>query len=171
MWFNIAKLATRGAVPLAPASLRAKRGRKRKSFSEAQKNGEDPIAARKAERAVRYFDEIASEFLSLHVKTKRKPRTHEGYVNTRSGQPRSVARFGNLELGRCEGRGRVQRESNPAKAVVRNPETAKERFLLSDEFRRLGEALARAEPKDSRSKSMNKARTPSTRQNPKIVGD
>jgi integrase len=63
-------------------------------------------------------------------------------------------------------RDEVAFNANPAKRVVRNPETAKERFLLSDEFRRLGEALARAEPKDSRSKSMNKARTPSTRQNP-----
>lgn len=37
--------------------------------------------------------------------------------------------------------------SRPARilGVTRNPETAKERFLSSDEFRRLGEALARAE--------------------------
>jgi hypothetical protein len=54
--------------------------------SEAKKllgnveKGEYPVAARKAERAVRFFEEIASDFLTLHVKNKRKPRTHEGYA-------------------------------------------------------------------------------------------
>src|SRR6202167_6201639 len=42
-------------------------------------------------------------------------------------------------------RDEVAFNANPAKGVVRNPETAKECFLSSDEFRRLGEALARAE--------------------------
>jgi integrase len=36
---------------------------------------------------------------------------------------------------------------NPAKGVTRYPESAKERFLSSDEFRRLGEALAKGETK------------------------
>jgi integrase len=150
--------------------------------SEAKKllgsveKGEDPIAARKAERAVRYFDEIASEFLSLHVKTKRKPRTHEGYaiLVERHINP-SIGRVRMNELRRADitkmhnrmastpgaanravslvsaiwnwpaARDEVAFNANPAKGVVRNPETAKERFLSSDEFRRLGEALIRAE--------------------------
>jgi hypothetical protein len=54
--------------------------------SEAKKllgsieKGEDPIAARKAERAVRTFKEVAAEFLTSHVKAKRKARTYEGYA-------------------------------------------------------------------------------------------
>jgi hypothetical protein len=53
--------------------------------SEAKKllgnieRGEDPIAARRAERAARSFEEAASDFLSAHVKGKRKPSTHAAY--------------------------------------------------------------------------------------------
>jgi integrase len=53
--------------------------------SEAKKllgvveGGADPIAERKAARAVRTFQEVAEEFLKLHVETKRKSRTHEEY--------------------------------------------------------------------------------------------
>lgn len=36
---------------------------------------------------------------------------------------------------------------NPARAITRYPESAKERFLSSDEFRRLGDALAKGETK------------------------
>jgi Arm DNA-binding domain len=57
--------------------------------SEAKKllgsveKGEDPIAARKAQRAVRTFKEVAAEFLTSHVKPKRKARTYEGYAGHR----------------------------------------------------------------------------------------
>jgi integrase len=150
--------------------------------SEAKKllgsveKGEDPIAARKAERGVRSFAEIASDFLSLHVKAKRKPRTHEGYaiLVERHINP-SIGRMLISDLRRSDitkmhnrmastpgaanravslvsaiwnwaaARDEVAFNANPAKGVVRNPETAKERFLSSDEFGRLGEALARAE--------------------------
>jgi len=42
-------------------------------------------------------------------------------------------------------RDEVASGANPAKGVARYPESAKERFLSSDEFRRLGEALSKAE--------------------------
>jgi integrase len=42
-------------------------------------------------------------------------------------------------------RDEVASGANPAKGVARYPESAKERFLSSDEFHRLGEALSRAE--------------------------
>lgn len=41
--------------------------------------GADPIADRQAARAVRTLREVADDFLSLHVATKRKPRTRDGY--------------------------------------------------------------------------------------------
>jgi integrase len=150
--------------------------------SEAKKllgsveKGEDPIAARKAERAVRYFDEIASDFMSLHVKAMRKSRTYLAYaiLVERHINP-SIGRMRINELRRSDitrmhtrmastpgaanravslvsaiwnwaaSRDEVAFGANPAKGVVRNPETAKERFLSSEEFRRLGEALAKAE--------------------------
>jgi Arm DNA-binding domain/Phage integrase, N-terminal SAM-like domain len=42
-------------------------------------SGVDPVAVKRAERAVRTFGEIGKEFLDCHIRTKRKPRTHEGY--------------------------------------------------------------------------------------------
>ncbi len=138
--------------------------------------GDDPIAARKAERRVQTFSEIASEFLSQHSKAKRKPRTHEGYeiLVERHIKP-SIGRIRISELRRADitrmhtrmalapgaanravslvsaiwnwaaARDEVASGANPAKGVARYPESAKERFLSSDEFRRLGEALSRAE--------------------------
>jgi hypothetical protein len=53
--------------------------------SEAKKllgmveSGSDPIAERKAARAVRTFNDVAEDFLSLHVATKRKGRTGDEY--------------------------------------------------------------------------------------------
>jgi integrase len=45
----------------------------------AVEQGVDPIAAKRAERSVPTFSEIASSFLESHVRTKRKARTGEGY--------------------------------------------------------------------------------------------
>jgi integrase len=45
----------------------------------AAEQGVDPIAAKRAARSVPTFGEIASSFLESHVRTKRKPRTAEGY--------------------------------------------------------------------------------------------
>ena len=150
--------------------------------SEAKKllgsveKGDDPIAARKAERKVQTFSEIASEFLLQHSKAKRKPRTHEGYeiLVERHIKP-SIGRIRISELRRADitrmhtrmastpgaanravslvsaiwnwaaARDEVASGANPAKGIARYPESAKERFLSSDEFRRLGEALIKAE--------------------------
>jgi integrase len=149
--------------------------------SEAKKllgrveKGEDPIAARKAELRVQDFSEIASDFLSLHAKAKRKPRTHEGYtilierhINPSIGRIR-ISELRRSDITRMHGRmsstpGAANRAvslvsaiwnwaaardfvafaENPAKGVARYQETAKERFLSSEEFRRLGEALTTA---------------------------
>lgn len=46
----------------------------------AVEKGADPIAERRAARAVRTFGEIAGDFLSLHVAAKRKGRTHDEYA-------------------------------------------------------------------------------------------
>jgi integrase len=45
----------------------------------AVEQGFDPIAAKRAQRSVPTFSEIASSFLESHVRAKRKPRTGEGY--------------------------------------------------------------------------------------------
>ena len=46
----------------------------------AVETGADPAAERRAARAVRIFAEVAEDFLTSHVATKRKGRTHEEYV-------------------------------------------------------------------------------------------
>jgi integrase len=50
-----------------------------KQLLGAIEQGVDPIAAKRAERSVPTFSEIASSFLESHVKAKRKPRTGEAY--------------------------------------------------------------------------------------------
>ncbi len=152
--------------------------------SEAKKllgsveKGEDPIAARKAERQVQIFSEIAAEFLSLHAKAKRKARTHDGYkilvdrhINPAIG-PIRITELRRADVTKMHAkmsatpgaanravalvsaiwnwpskRDLVALGENPARAITRYPESAKERFLSSDEFRRLGDALAKGETK------------------------
>lgn len=50
-----------------------------KKLLGAVEGGADPIAKRRQERAVRTFRQVADEFLTLHVETKRKSRTYEEY--------------------------------------------------------------------------------------------
>jgi integrase len=50
-----------------------------KKLLGAVESGADPIAARRKERAVPLFREVASEFMRTHISAKRKPRTHESY--------------------------------------------------------------------------------------------
>jgi integrase len=45
----------------------------------AVEQGFDPVAAKRFQRSVPTFSEIASSFLESHVRAKRKPRTGEGY--------------------------------------------------------------------------------------------
>jgi integrase len=51
-----------------------------KAILGAIETGSDPIAERKAARAVRTFGQVADEFLRLHVAAKRKPRTLDAYA-------------------------------------------------------------------------------------------
>jgi len=50
-----------------------------KKLLGAVESGADPIAQRRAARAVRTLREAADEFMRLHVASKRKRRTHEEY--------------------------------------------------------------------------------------------
>jgi integrase len=150
--------------------------------SEAKKllgsveKGEDPIATRKAGRAVRTFKEIADDFLASHVKVKRKARTYESYeilqrrhidpaignIQVNEVRRADIARMharmaerpgaANRALSLVSAiwnwaatRNEVLLAENPAQGVERNQEQVKERFLSTEEFRRLGEAMVRAE--------------------------
>jgi integrase len=53
--------------------------RQAKVLLGAVETGADPIAERRAARAVRTFGEVANDFLSLHVAAKRKGRTGDEY--------------------------------------------------------------------------------------------
>ena len=50
-----------------------------KTILGAVETGADPIEQRRAARAVRTFGDVAADFLSLHVATKRKSRTADEY--------------------------------------------------------------------------------------------
>jgi integrase len=50
-----------------------------KKLLGAVESGADPIAARRKEREVPLFREVASEFMATHIAVKKKPRTHESY--------------------------------------------------------------------------------------------
>jgi integrase len=54
------------------------RSEAKKLLGDVEK-GRDPIAERRAARAVPLFREVASEFMSTHIEAKRKARTHESY--------------------------------------------------------------------------------------------
>src|SRR5579871_164962 len=51
----------------------------------AVEGGADPVAQRKAAREVRTFDSVATDFLALHVATKRKGRTGREYARILGG--------------------------------------------------------------------------------------
>ncbi|SRR5579884_3809924 len=138
--------------------------------------GVDPIAQRRAARAVKTFGEVAIEFLNQHVATKRKSRTHAEYERLLRvhllpafGSRRMVeikrsdiARFHSalvdrpFAANRCLAllssiwnwaarRDELSLADNPVRGIERNPERGRERYLSSDEFRRLGETLRLAE--------------------------
>jgi integrase len=150
--------------------------------SEAKKllgsveKGEDPIAARKAARAVRTFREVAEEFLASHVKAKRKARTHEGYalllnrhiaptigamrvievrrihiakmhaqMAATPGAANRVVSFVSAIWNWAAARDEVAFGANPARGIARNPEQPHERFLSTEEFGRLAEALSKSQ--------------------------
>jgi integrase len=138
----------------------------------AVESGADPIAVRRAAREVPTFKMVADDFLTLHVKTKRKRRTSaeyarilEKYVLPAIGSKRitevrraDVARIhsklaaspyqANRTLAVVSAiwnwaarRDEVALANNPARSIERYPEKGRERYLTSDELRRLGDAL------------------------------
>ena len=147
-----------------------------KSILGAVESGSDPIAERKAARAVRTFGEVAEDFLRLHVATKRKGRTKIEYgallrahVLPAIGQKR-ILDVRRADMDRLHGRmdetpyqanralalvsaiwnwaaksGEASLADNPAMGIERYPEMGRERFLTSEEFARLGDALAEGE--------------------------
>ncbi len=147
-----------------------------KSILGAVESGSDPIAERKAARAVRTFGEVAEDFLRLHVATKRKGRTQIEYeallrahVLPAIGQKRILdVRRADMARLHCKmdetpyqanralalvsaiwnwtaKSGEAPLADNPAMGVERYREQGRERFLTSDEFARLGDALAEGE--------------------------
>jgi integrase len=63
--------------------LTPEEARKRaKAILGAVETGSDPIAERRAARAVRMFGQVAGDFLRLHVAAKRRPRTLDEYTLT-----------------------------------------------------------------------------------------
>jgi integrase len=137
--------------------------------------GSDPIAERRAAREVQTFKAVADDFLSLHAATKRKARTvaeyqrilqahilpvigskrivdvrradvarlHAGLVRTPYEANRTLAVVS--AVWNWARRDEVAATGNPAKAIERYPGQGRERFLTSEEFARLGDALRLAE--------------------------
>jgi integrase len=148
--------------------------------SEAKKllgiveTGADPIAQRKAERAVCTFKEIAEAYIRDRRDLKKKPRTTYEYqlllnlhIYPRLGSRRISEICENdvknlrkalsdrpYAANRCLALGSAIWNSvkkgmpnalNPFSGVERHDEVARERFLTSEELLRLGEALRTAE--------------------------
>lgn len=135
----------------------------------------DPIAERRARQNVRNFKEVAEDFLRLHVAPKKKPRTYEEYGRllrlhlypALGGKPitsitkSDVSRLhtglgdrpsaGNRCLALLDtiwnwavAKNEIEGPT-PSKGLERNPEKCRERYLTSDELRRLGKVLKDAE--------------------------
>jgi len=135
--------------------------------------GEDPLEAKRAERAAQTVREFGEQFLT-HVDDRRKRTTareyrrlwkrhvlsaigakkvaevatndvrrlHRSLKETPYSANRVVALLGAFfTYAAREG----LTDNNPTRAVETYPEAPRERFLTADEFRRLGQALTRAE--------------------------
>jgi len=87
--------------------------------------GADPIAERRAARAVRTFREVAEDFMAQHVLAKRKPRTAESYrcllekyVLPELGKKRIVD-IGRADVARLHSSlGETPRQANAAVSVI-----------------------------------------------------
>lgn len=136
--------------------------------------GEDPLEAKRAERAAQTVRELGVQFLA-HIDDRRKPTTareyrrmwekhvlpsigarkvadvsttdvrrlHRALRETPYAANRVVALLGGFFTFAAREGVRVSSDS-PVRNVEPYPEAPRERFLTADEFRRLGEALARA---------------------------
>lgn len=146
-----------------------------KEILGAVERGLDPIEERRARQKVRTFKEVAEDFMRLHVKAKKKPRTHDEYDRllrlhiypALGGRP--ITAISKLDVARLHG-GLSDRPSaanrclalfdtiwnwaaskgeltgaTPTKGLERNAERSRERYLTPDELRRLGQALREAE--------------------------
>ena len=125
----------------------------------AIESGADPIAERRAARAVRTFREVADDFMTQHVLAKRKPRTAESYsclgradVARLHSSLGETPRQANAAVSVISAiwtwaarREETEFWKNPASRLERFPENRWERYLSSEEMARLGEALRRAE--------------------------
>ncbi|BGE86299.1 MULTISPECIES: site-specific integrase [Methylosinus] len=113
--------------------------------------GADPVAERRAARAVRTFRQVAEDFMAQHVLTKRKPRTAESYrclldkyVLPELGAKR-IVEIGRADVARLHSNlGTTPRQANAAVSVIsaiwgwaarreetefgKNPATRLERF-------------------------------------------
>lgn len=138
--------------------------------------GIDPIEARRAGRRVLTFREIADDFMKVHIRAKRKPRTageFERLLNRTILPALGSKRIEDIRRGdiarlhsklgatpivanKCleiisaawnfaARHDIVSAADNPARGVVKNRANLHERFLTSEEFNRLGDALRRAE--------------------------
>jgi integrase len=142
----------------------------------AVEGGADPVAQRRAARAVRTFEVVANDFLVLHVATKRKGRTAREYARILAAHvfpafgSKRIVDVRRTDVARMHGqmakspyqanralavvsavwnwaarRDEVVLVDNPARAIERYPEKGRERYLTSDEFARLGDALREGE--------------------------
>jgi len=141
----------------------------------AVSQGNDPLEAKRAERAAQTVRDFGVQFLS-HVDDRRKPTTAREYRRlwTRHVLPafgtRKVAEVSQTDVQRLHrslrrtpylanrvvamlggffsfagSEGVRSAHDNPTRSIEPYPETPRERFLTPDEFRRLGQALGRAE--------------------------
>ncbi len=91
----------------------------------AIESGADPIAERRAARAVRTFREVADDFMTQHVLAKRKPRTAESYsclldkyVLPEIGRKRIID-VGRADVARLHSSlGETPRQANAAVSVI-----------------------------------------------------
>jgi integrase len=137
--------------------------------------GKDPIEERRSRQAVRSFREVGVDFMRLHVAAKKKPRTHDEYGRLLrlhlypAFGSKPISSINRADVGRLHtalsdrpsaanrclalfdtiwnwaaARGEIAGNS-PSKGLERNQEASRERYLTTDELRRLGRALREAE--------------------------
>ena len=147
-----------------------------KKLLGAVEAGSDPIAQRRAARGARTLNQVATDFLALHARAKRKTRTADEYERILNLHilpvlgARVMGDISKFDLSRLHAslsdspgaanrvialfsaiwnwaakRDEVGEAANPARQIDRYPEKGRERYLIADEWRRLGKALRDAE--------------------------
>lgn len=154
---------------LSPEQAREEAGNK----LAAAQLGQDPAAERTAARSSRPFKEVAEDYLTKHVATKRKPGTAKLYrhllqnhLSPQIGAKRinvitkTDVQAAHLAIRTAAGNATANRAlalassvfkwadelgRNPAQGIEKFPEQAKDRYLTTDEISALGAALTEAE--------------------------